>query len=515
MEDDTSVREMYATRLRERYEIDTACNAEEGLTTIRTIGPYAVVISDQHMPPGMGGLDFLAEVRKLSPDSVCLLLTGHANLEEAIAALNSGVVFRFLTKPCLGELLIRSIGASLAQYRMANLERRRVGELLASITSILVGISADDKVMQWNKPAELTFRLTAHDVLDKPVGSLPIPWDSPPILRAIADCRRGGPVRLNDVQYTRADGSNGLLGLSLTQFAGAEETTPGVLIVGAEITERRNMESQLRHAQKLEAIGRLSAGIAHEINTPTQYVGDNVRFLKDAFTDVVGLLDKLGEGTSGRRLADATAAVDLGFLTEEIPRAIQAALEGVERTASIVRALREFSHPAESKMAVDLNRAIESTITVARNEWKYVAELVSDLDPDLPAVPCLPGEFNQVILNLIVNAAHAIDERLGKGSDTKGTITISTRQEGAWAEIRVADTGAGIPENIRHRIFDPFFTTKEVGKGTGQGLSIAHAVVVQKHGGTIAVASEVGTGTTFVIRLPLEEAAALVARGAA
>ena len=143
VEDEPSVREMYATRLGERYEIDTACNAEEGLITLRTIGPYAVVISDQHMPPGMGGLDFLAEVRRLSPDTVCLLLTSHANLEEAIAALNSGVVFRFLTKPCLGELLIRSIGASLAQYRMANLERRRVGELLASITSILVGIDLD------------------------------------------------------------------------------------------------------------------------------------------------------------------------------------------------------------------------------------------------------------------------------------------------------------------------------------------------------------------------------------
>jgi signal transduction histidine kinase len=203
------------------------------------------------------------------------------------------------------------------------------------------------------------------------------------------------------------------------------------------------------------------------------------------------------------RIRSILEAVALDYLAAEIPRAISESLDGVERTAHIVRAMKEFSHPADEKTAVDLNRAIESTLTVSRNEWKYVAELVTDFDPALPPVPCLPGEFNQVMLNLIVNAAHAIGEVLGERPTAKGKITIRTRCAGAWAEIEVADTGAGIPAPIRHRIFDPFFTTKGVGKGTGQGLSIAHTVVVRKHGGTIDVESEAGKGTSFLLRLPM------------
>jgi signal transduction histidine kinase len=149
-----------------------------------------------------------------------------------------------------------------------------------------------------------------------------------------------------------------------------------------------------------------------------------------------------------------------------------------------------------------LNHAIDSTITVARNEWKYVADLDTEFDPSLPLIPCLPGEFNQVILNLIVNAAHAIANMKGKGKLEKGRISVQTRNCLDWAEIRVQDTGSGIPEGIRTRIFDPFFTTKGIGKGTGQGLAIARSVVVDKHGGTIHFETIEGEGTTFIIRLP-------------
>ncbi len=196
---------------------------------------------------------------------------------------------------------------------------------------------------------------------------------------------------------------------------------------------------------------------------------------------------------------------DVDYLITEIPDAIQPSLKGIERVSQIVRAMKEFSHPGvEEKRPLDLNQAIESTITMARNEWKYVAEIVTDLDPELSSVPCLHSDFNQVILNLIVNAAHAIGDN---GSQDKGTITITTRQAGEWAEVQVADNGTGMPEDIRNKIFDPFFTTKEVGRGTGQGLSIAHSVVVKKHGGTITVDSEVGNGTTFLIRLPMVDPA--------
>ena len=193
----------------------------------------------------------------------------------------------------------------------------------------------------------------------------------------------------------------------------------------------------------------------------------------------------------------------MAFVREEIPKALDQTLEGSERVARIVRAMREFSHPgSEEKQQIDLNRAIESTTIVTRNEWKYVADLITDFDPDLPPVPCLTDEFNQAILNLIVNAAHAISEIVA-ASGEQGTITITTRVDSGWAEIRVADTGGGIPEKHRSRIFDPFFTTKPVGKGTGQGLAIVYGVIVEKHGGTIDFVTEEGRGTTFILRLPL------------
>jgi len=206
-----------------------------------------------------------------------------------------------------------------------------------------------------------------------------------------------------------------------------------------------------------------------------------------------------------QKVTAAVERADAGYLLEEIPRAIDQTLEGVTRISTLVSAMKEFSHPGtKEKIPLDLNHAIESTITVARNEWKYVAELETEFDPSLPMVPCLPWEFNQVILNLIVNAAHAIADAVRQEGTQKGRIKVWTRNYLEWTEIRVQDTGSGIPEKIRSRVFDPFFTTKEIGKGTGQGLAIARSVVVDKHGGTIHFETEEGKGTTFIIRLPLD-----------
>src|SRR5581483_5388952 len=285
-----------------------------------------------------------------------------------------------------------------------------------------------------------------------------------------------------------------------------------------EQAERNLMEVQLRQAQKLESVGQLAAGIAHEINTPIQYVGDNLRFVADAFSDLNRLIEAHRTIAEVARAhppaAEAIAAaeavsqeIDQPFLNTEIPKALQQSLEGVSRVAAIVSAMKEFSHPGTAeKVLTDVNKAIQTTITVARNEWKYVAEVVTDLDPALPAVPCLPGEFNQVILNLLVNAAHTIADAIKGRAGAKGTIRITTRQVGANVEIRVSDTGLGIPETIRHRIFEPFFTTKEVGKGTGQGLALARATIVTKHGGDLTFDSRMGQGTTFIILLPIQPA---------
>ncbi len=278
----------------------------------------------------------------------------------------------------------------------------------------------------------------------------------------------------------------------------------GYVTVMRDVTGQRELESQLARAQKLEAIGQLAAGIAHEINTPVQYVGDNIRFVRDAFAEMDTLLGQLqGLAVSTPALAGALAGADLGFLREEVPRALDQSADGCQRIATIVKAMKEFSHPGQEKAPVDLNRAIQSTITVASNEWKYVAEVRTEFDAALPAVTCLPGEFNQVILNMLVNAAHAIGDVVGAGASGKGTITVSTRAVGEFAEIRISDTGGGITPEVRAKIFDPFFTTKAVGRGTGQGLAIAHDVIVNKHGGSIALESEPGKGATFIVRIPL------------
>ncbi len=288
------------------------------------------------------------------------------------------------------------------------------------------------------------------------------------------------------------------------------------LAVKEDITERRTLESQLRHAQKLEGIGQLAAGIAHEINTPTQFVTDNLTFLRESWQSVHDLVERYREALRDtahglpaevtKALQEAERRCDLEFITAEVPRAIDQSLDGAKRVAKIVRAMKEFSHPdSAEKTATDLNRAIESTITVARNEWKYVSDVVKEFEENLPTVVCYPGDINQVVLNLLVNAAHAIKDKVKDGE--KGQITVRTQMVGELAQISVTDTGMGIPEAIRGRVFDPFFTTKEVGKGTGQGLALAYTVVVKKHGGKIWFETEVGRGTTFFITLPIKPAA--------
>ena len=282
-----------------------------------------------------------------------------------------------------------------------------------------------------------------------------------------------------------------------------------------DISEHKFLESQLSQALKLEAMGQLAAGIAHEINTPIQYVGDNTRFVQESFADLMQLMqeyDRLLEQADIEpellgRFKAAAEKTDLKYLAEETPAAICQSLEGVGRVTEIVRAMKEFSHPGTvEKVPTDINEAIESTVTLARNEWKYVADVVMDFDPDLPPVSVLLGDFKQVVLNMLINAAHAIADALAEGSQEKGRITVSTRRDGDWAEIRIGDTGTGIPPEIRPKVFDLFFTTKDIGKGTGQGLAISRAIVVEKHGGTIDFETETGEGTNFIIRIPIDPA---------
>jgi signal transduction histidine kinase len=281
-----------------------------------------------------------------------------------------------------------------------------------------------------------------------------------------------------------------------------------------DITELRRLGRELAAAQKLESVGRLAAGVAHEINTPVQFVSDNVQFVRTSMTDVAAVIhayrdlkdaaQSKGDLAAAVLLAeDAEKAADLDYVLNNAPQALDSAIEGLGRIATIVRSMKEFAHPDQAqKTLADLNQAIRSRLVIVHIEDKYVAELGTEFG-DLPPIPCFLGEINQVVLNLLVNASHAISDVV-KGTGTLGKLEVRTRLDGNEVEISISDTGTGIPESARDKIFDPFFTTKEVGKGTGQGLAIAHSVIVKKHGGTLRFETECGKSTTFLIRLTID-----------
>ena len=342
--------------------------------------------------------------------------------------------------------------------------------------------------------------------------------------------------------FNREQGNTFWTKTTITPFRNNDDEIYQFVVVSTDITEQKLIEEQLLkssakiqiahqevemaheelelshskmlQSEKLASVGQLAAGIAHEINTPIQFVGDNTRFLQESFSDLMQVIDAYdevsvaaAEGKATPELISKAKAlseeVEVDYLAEEIPSAITQSLDGVARISKIVGSMKDFSHPGTDHMEnVDLSRSIESTINVSRNEWKYEAEMVTAFDNSLVSVPCYVGELNQVILNIIVNASHAIaDSR--EESDPLGKIVITTQAVDDEVEIRISDTGCGMPDDVKKRIFEPFYTTKGVGKGTGQGLAIAYDVVVDKHNGSMNVESQQGEGTTFIIRLPL------------
>ncbi len=319
------------------------------------------------------------------------------------------------------------------------------------------------------------------------------------------------PAKFN---LTRSDGTT-------IEYKRIPMPAGGFVMTFEDITERleaenekTRLEKELVQAQRLESLGTLASGIAHEINTPIQYVGDNIRFIGQSLRDLLKVL-QLGRkalrlpidpgfvSEQAENMARLEEKLDLGFILEELPQALDQSAQGVKQVATIVKAIKEFSHPGqEHKVEFDINSIIETTLIVSRNQWKYVAEVETDLDPSLPSIKCLPGEIGQALLNLVVNAAQAIET----AAPEKGLIRVTSRQEDGSIIVEVQDNGCGIPDSLRDRIYDPFFTTKDIGKGTGQGLSIVFSAVVKKHGGAIDCVSHEGEGTTFILSLPIEEA---------
>ncbi|HEY3329727.1 MAG TPA: ATP-binding protein [Capsulimonadaceae bacterium] len=280
-----------------------------------------------------------------------------------------------------------------------------------------------------------------------------------------------------------------------------------------DITDQREVEEANQQAVRLDALGRLAAGIAHEVNTPIQFIGDNLHFLKQSFSELAELLEacrRLNDFPDPsiapsliKSLAEVAAKVDVGYVVDEVPHALDESLSGISTVARLVSAMKEYSSPRDAETAsVDLNRAIENAVLISKNEWRYVAEVELALDTHMPFVPGYAGMLNQALVNMIVNAANAISDVNQRGAGHLGRIRITSSFDDHWSIIRISDNGSGIPQAIRHRIFDPFFTTREVGTGCGQGLAVVHTIIARKHGGKIDVESQVGEGTTFTIRLP-------------
>jgi PAS domain S-box-containing protein len=337
------------------------------------------------------------------------------------------------------------------------------------------------------------------------------PWDFCPVFAAIED---GSSHHVDgDVFWTKKGGSFSA-DYIVCPTRDQENNITGAIVTFRNLTKMRMEESKRIHSMKLVAIGELSAGIAHEINTPVQFIGSNISFLKESFDDILALLksyQNLAEAVQGdekykemiEQLQELEEDVDLEYLEEETPTAFAQTVHGVERVTELVQGLKGFAHSGteDHKSGADINDIVKNALMVCKNTYKYIAELKTSFE-ELPSVKVFPGDIGQVIVNLIVNAAHAIEENKEEKT-AMGCITVSTTSDEESITIAIQDTGGGIPEGIRDRIFDPFFTTKEVGKGSGQGLAISHTIIHEKHGGEMSFKSEPGVGTIFTIRLPL------------
>jgi len=398
----------------------------------------------------------------------------------------------------------------------------QVKHLLSAIDSILIGVSRNDIITHWNRTAEKIFGINSSDAVGKNIIGFNIPWEWNKIYMGItASIVEKRPITLPDVRYDSLYGQKRLLGITINPIMDEDGTLLGYLIFGRDITDKRISESEMVQAQELQSIGQLAAGIAHEINTPAQYVNDNLHFIKDVVLDLEALLNTCDELTSVlfaakqlpqrlqkllNEINTIKEKIDYTYCKEELPKAVEQSIEGISKIVSIVKSLKNFAHPdTQKKVIINLNKTLEDVITITRNEWKYISDLTTDFKHIDIMIPCFPNQLNQVFLNMIINARDAIQEAIDKKLIEKGNIEISTDMNTDYAIVAIKDNGIGISEEIKSKIFDPFFTTKEVGKGSGQGLAIAHSIIYDKHKGMIRVESEYGKGTTFYVYLPLRD----------
>jgi len=447
------------------------------------------------------------------------VLAGDRRIVDTMAPLAMAAAISVLLVVRLAQIAgLASDRAATLDRQAAELERSRQALLLAHerVTAIfryaptgMAKLARDGTILAANPAVARLLGQSADRLTGQNIEAFVHPDDVTRIRELLQDTLDAEDRR--DCEIRLVDGQGNMVWASWVASAVHEEEQGALsaIVVIGDRTEARRLEIELRHAQKLEAIGRLAAGVAHELNTPIQFIGDNVDFLGDAATqllaaasaiDVTGASNvSAGKGSAGQE--PAVHDLELDYLAAEIPEAVRQTRDGVARVATIVQALKSFAHPAApGQQPADLNRALTDTLTVARSELRRVDRIVTDLD-ELPPVICSAGDLNQVLLNLLINAADATAET--QTPDAPGQITVRSRHAGDQVVIEISDTGPGIPDELRDRIYEPFFTTKPVGRGTGQGLALARNVIVERHGGTLGYTSVPGQGTTFTITLPV------------
>jgi two-component system NtrC family sensor kinase len=522
-----------------RFEMDSAFQGAEALDKVQASiakgAPYAMAFVDMRMPPGWDGVETVERLWQVDPRLQVVFCTAFSDYAwtDVLTRLDARDRLLILKKPFDTIEVYQFASALTAKWHMteqASFNMSTLQQAVVERTRELEQSREMFKLMaESTRAIPFTLDLTrgcflyigAQGVADsgidesrwKDPGGLDvvIPRDTNHEIRQRFDECDAGQFEFVTA-FTQPNGRR-----AEVRWTGTCEKVAGAKVLRGlmlDITELRRLGRELAAAQKLESVGRLAAGVAHEINTPVQFVSNNVDFVRTSVTDITAVIQayrnlqqvvqSAGDVASAAILAaDAEKAADLDYILENAPQALESSIEGLERIATIVRSMKEFAHPDQShKTLADLNQAIRSTLIVASNEYKHIAEVETDFG-DLPPVPCYLGEINQVILNLLVNAAHAIADVV-KDSGARGKVTVRTRLDGEAVEISIADTGTGIPEAVQGKIFDPFFTTKEVGKGTGQGLAIARSVIVNKHGGTLRFETQERKGTTFTIRLPID-----------
>ncbi len=424
-----------------------------------------------------------------------------------LATLSAPMLWLLALRPLVKRISVEQVRAAEQARLHAELRTAQFNATLDAFSSAIITIDKTGMVQNFNKAAERIFGFSTSEILGKNVSCL--------MPSAVAVQHDGYLQRYLDTQKITILGNR-------REVEGQRkngEIFPALLRVNPmkidgelfffgvmdDISETKALQAQLVQAQKLEAIGQLASGVAHEINTPIQYIGDNLSALHDNVADIIAYqqaLHDLADQSLKPQLDALADQYDLAFILEDSPKAIQQAQEGVERVAEIVKAMKTFSHieQGQNKQAVNLHEALTSALTISRNSYKYIADIETDFSSDVGIVECYANELNQVFLNLIINAAHAIEEKQAG----MGLIRIVTRKLDGMVEILVQDNGAGIPEEIQEKVFNLFFSTKAVGKGTGQGLSLSHSIIVEKHQGKLFFESSAGIGTTFHIQLPIK-----------